>query len=148
MVPNESSHSFAKRITLDAFAEAGVKLREDDPVILVAAVLRRVLMEFREDLSKERQSFSHAVLTDTAARLDAFEKELGEAASELGQRFRADLRSEVQTVNLAAERAVERAVQSGSGDKVNRYRIQGAVVGALVVLVAVFVGALIRGWWH
>ena len=148
MVPNESSHSFAKRVTLDAFAEAGVKLREDDPVILVAAVLRRVLVEFHEDLSTERQSFSHAVLTDTAARLDVFEKELGEAASELAQRFRAELRSEVQTVNLAAERSVQRAVQAGSGDKVNRYRIQGALIGALLVLVAVFAGALIRGWWH
>ena len=148
MVPNESSHSFAKRVTLDAFAEAGVKLREDDPVILVAAVLRRVLVEFHEDLSTERQSFSHAVLTDTAARLDAFEKELGEAASELTQRFRADLRSEVQTVNLAAEKAVQRAVQAGSGDKVNRFRIQGALIGALLVLVAVFAGALIRGWLH
>ena len=148
MVPHESSHSFAKRITLDAFAEAGVKLREDDPVILVAAVLRRVLVEFHEDLSTERQSFSHSVLTDTAARLDAFEKELGEATSELAQRFRADLRSEVETVNLAAERAVERAVQASFGDKVNRYRLQGAVIGALLVLVAVFAGVLIRGCWH
>jgi len=148
MVPNESSHSFAKRVTLDAFAEAGVKLREDDPVILVAAVLRRVLVEFHEDLSTERQSFSHAVLADTAARLDAFEKELGEAASELALRFRAELRSEVATVDLAAERAVERAVQASSGDKVNRYRLQGAVIGALLVLVAVFAGALIRGCWH
>jgi hypothetical protein len=151
----EKRREWAKRITVEAFQECGVKLSEDDPVILVAAVFRRAL----EEWDIERQVFSRAVIDDVAEKLDAFEKGLTEVVNDVLERVWSRIQIQLNQVQEEIGKAVETAesaAKTGSDkvivsvptslpqtmqieDRSDRRRLEGIAIGVGLVLLGMLI---------
>jgi hypothetical protein len=129
----KSSPEWAKDLCVEAFRECGVKLREDDSLILVAAVFRRALDSwFREN---EEDLKDHAIAVKAIGA--DFAGELRSIMSEESERFRDGLRADVKSANYGAEQAVSRALNIGGKDSQWKYRMEGVGIGVALVLIGV-----------
>lgn len=159
----ERRREWAKRITVEAFQECGVKLSEDDPVILVAAVFRRALEEWDMD----RQVFARAVVLDVAEKMDAFEKGLTEVVNDVLERVSARIQTQLNQVEQQVKKASESvdmmttiattgvSVESKPStanslpqsvvidDKAGRRRLEGICIGVGLVLLGVVIKMLL-----
>jgi hypothetical protein len=133
---NSSSHSpsrsWAQNLCIEAFAERGIKLSEDDSVILVAAVFRRALDDWKLGQGE--------AMAEQAA---GFRRRLSAIVDEALTLFQERMKADVAAANLAAERAVEKALSIPGKDTQWRYRMEGVLIGAVLVGLGALIKALV-----
>jgi len=128
---------WAKDVCVEVFREHGLKLSEDDSIILVAAVFRRALdtwlCEHREELAKHTLDVEQTAREARAA--------IASVICEEGAAFREQLRTDVRAASYAAEQAVQRALAITGRHSQWKHRMEGLVVSLLLFvfgMVAVF----------
>lgn len=143
MPTTDDNKEWAKHLTLAAFTECGVRLREGDSLILVAAVFRKVLETWAES---ERTALSAQVEAVLAAGADVAERTRTVVAEEFGaqaKRLRVDLLKDAESASVTAEKAVNRALGIPERQNLWRARVQGGFAGAGLVLL----GAVLMHWF-
>jgi hypothetical protein len=138
----ETSSEWARKITLEAFASSGVKLREDDSIILVAAVFRRALDEWL-DSSKEALDSRNASLLDASGDLAQMVRSV--IAEEFGaqsSRLRRELLEDAESASMKADTAVKAALAIPEQRNQWRARMEGVFLGGGLVLL----GAILMHW--
>lgn len=132
--PNE----WARELCVEAFRDCGVKLREDDSLILVAAIFRRTLEVWLAE--NEQQLEVHAVALEGVA--EEFGRYVKRTLEAEGERFREGLRQDVETANWGASQAVNRALSIAGKDTPWKHRMQGVGIGVVLVLAGVVLARL------
>ena len=143
MVEAQTDRSeWAKALTLEAFRECGVRLRDNDSLLLVAAVFRKTLESWAVE---ERRSLDDQLVSIGNAGSDAAEGVRAVIAAEFGAqaaKLRTALLADAQSASATSEDAVRKALAIPGNMSVWKLRVEGAFAGsALMVL-----GALLYHW--
>lgn len=133
--PDERAE-WAKELCVEAFRECGVKLGEDDSIILVAAVFRRALDAWLRESEDQLLVYSTAV----EGIAEEFKRYLKTAMDEELVRIKKDLNA----ANYSAEQAVLRALRINGKDSHWKYRMEGIGIGVVLVVLGVCIALLRR----
>lgn len=142
LVEAQSDRSeWAKTLTLEAFRECGVRLSENDSLLLVAAVFRKALdawaVEERRALEDQLVSIGNAGNDLATGLRTVIAAEFGAQSTRLRTALLADAESASATANDAVRKAL-----LVPGQNVWKFRAEGAFAGSgLMVL-----GAMLYHW--
>ncbi len=126
MAEPQSGLSWAQRIAIETFAEHGKALHKDDPIILVALVLRRAMDEAQKEL-------------DAKATAQASMQALA-----FSRRAETALETLVSRLGTGGVSATNSEAQSNGDSDRWRNRFEGLCVGAALVAL----GVLLRSFMH
>lgn len=142
MAAQTDRSEWAKTVTLEAFRECGVRLKDNDSLLLVAAVFRKTLEAWSLD---ERRALDDHLFSIRNAGTDAAEGVRTVVAAEFGAqaaKLRTALLADAQSASTAAEDAVRKALALPNRQSPWKLRVEGAFGGtALMVL-----GAILYHW--
>lgn len=129
---------WARDLCVEAFKEAGVKLREDDSIILVAAVFKRALDSWL--LMNATELDKHKKVMVSIA--EAWQANVHNALEEHSDALRARLNADLQRAEYMASQAVNKALSISGKDSEWRYRAQGFFGGLAIFVVVVIMARL------
>lgn len=122
-VNNTPKRSLARQICIEAFAEHGVKLSDDDSMIVAATVFTKALDHWKTN--------QEDIIAEEAA---AFRRRLSGIMKEALELFRASMQKDVEAATLQAQIAVEKALAISDKGSHWRFWVQGAIFGIGVML--------------
>ena len=133
---------WARNLTLEAFRECGVRLKENDSLLLVAAVFRKALDSWASEQERALEDVLFSignVGTDVGDRTRKIvAAEFGAQAIKLRTAFLAD----AESASAMATDAVRKALAISGRQDPWKFRVEGAFAGsALMVL-----GAVLYHW--
>jgi hypothetical protein len=131
-MPNAQERStWAREACLAVFRDKGLALREDDSIILFAAVLRSVLDSWLIE--------HDGILTEQTNRMEDLSNDWQLRFTEVLEfqvkTIRAKLQDDVQQAAYRAEQAVAKALSISGKDTHWKHRMQGAIAGVILTLV-------------
>ena len=143
MPSTDETKDWAKQLTVAAFTECGVRLREGDSLVLVATVFRKVLEAWSES---ETAALAGQVKAVENAGANVAERTRAVVAEEFGAqalKLRTELLEDAESASVKAVAAVDKALGIPKRQDLWRARVQGAFGGAGFVLL----GALLMHWF-
>ncbi len=138
MPQTDEGQEWAKQLTLAAFTECGVRLREGDSLILVAAVFRRVLEAWSVN-QKALMASQASIISASGARVaDLTRAAIAEEFGAQASRLRTELLKDAESASALSLSAVKNALGIPERKNLWRARAEGLFAGAILVLFGAF----------
>ena len=138
MATQAEASSWAKQLTQEAFAASGIKLREGDSLILVAAIMGRVLEAFRTEEQEALRAHLTAIQTAGSTVSSKAREAVAEEFGAQATRLRTELLKDAESASFRAESAVAKALSIPERKNLWRARAEGLFAGAILVLLGAF----------
>ncbi len=138
MPQTDEGQEWARQLTLAAFSECGVRLREGDSLILVAAVFRKVLEAWSANQKELLASQSSIISASGAGVADLTRKAISEEFGAQATHLRTELLKDAESASSLSLSAVKDALNIPERKNLWRARAEGLFAGAILVLFGAF----------